>query len=141
MAEDVIQLFVVCNLRVHGFMQLQCNVGIFGGVFGSRFYRNLVDPDLLGTLAGNFFKADGFDAKMAFAQGIHAMRFMRFEHVGLQQRVVRDAVQGNAVVIKMGGLTRKFNFYNLFKILAGLPATVVPAVTFFVTTAPAPMIA
>ena len=35
---------------------------------------------------------------MPFAQGIHAVAFVRFKHIGLQQGIVGNTVDGNAMI-------------------------------------------
>ncbi len=79
-------------------MQLQRDVGILGGIGRGGLQRHLVEADLLRALARHFLVLDGLHAQVAQREAIHVVRAMRFEHVGLEQRVVLDAVQRDLVV-------------------------------------------
>ena len=98
MAVDEVQLAVGRHLRVHSMVQLQSDVGVFCGILGGGFHRHLVKGHLLGPFAGHLFKADWFKAQMPLAQGIHAVAFVRLKHIRLQQSIVGDAVDGNAMI-------------------------------------------
>ena len=73
-------------------MQLQGDISIFCGIFARLFDGHLVKTDLLGTFAVNGFEGNRVDAKMAFAEFIHAVAFMALEHIRLEQGIVGDAL-------------------------------------------------
>ncbi len=88
---DKAQFVVVLHKRRHGLVQLQGNIRVLRGVFGSLLNRYLIKPYLFSALASDFFKRNRLDAKMALAQVIHAVIHVRFEHIRLQQRVMHHA--------------------------------------------------
>ena len=92
------------NLRIQGVMQLQGDVGIFGGILGGRFNRHLIEANLLRPLAGDFFKADRLHAKMALGKAVHVVRTMTLQHIRLQQRVVLYTGEMHAVIGKDVGV-------------------------------------
>ena len=55
----------------------------------ARVEIDLVEADLLCALARDFVVGDGLDAEMAQREVVHVVRLVAFQHVGLQQRVVR----------------------------------------------------
>ena len=54
--------------------------------------------DAVRALAGDFVVGDRLHVEMPPREAVHVVRLVRFEHVRLQQRVVRDAAQREAVV-------------------------------------------
>ena len=98
LAIDSGELRIAFDPWVKGAMQLQRDVGIFGGVFGRALDRNLVETDLAHTFAADFHEGNGFHAEMTLGHVIHVMRLVAFDHVRLQQRIVRDARQPDAVI-------------------------------------------
>ena len=79
-------------------MQAQGDVGVLGGVVGGAVDRDLVEADLLGALAADIRIGDRREAQVALGERVHVVRAVGFQHVGLQQGVVGDAAQGDAVV-------------------------------------------
>ena len=79
-------------------MQLQCDVGIFGGIVRGGSDIHLVEADLFRALARHVGEADGLHMEMAQREVVHVVRLVAFQHVGLQQRVVVYAGQRDAVV-------------------------------------------
>ena len=60
--------------------------------------RHLVEADLRRALAGDVGVADRLDVEVPPREVVHVVRLVRLEHVRLEQRVVRDAGQRDAVV-------------------------------------------
>ena len=81
-------------------MELQRDIGVLGRIRGGLIQRDLVEVDLLRALAGNFSVGERLDAEMPPREIVHVMRTVRFEHVRLEQRVVRDAGENEAVIGK-----------------------------------------
>ena len=79
-------------------MQPQGDVGILGGILGGAIDRHFGEADLLGALAANFGVGDRRDVEMAARERIHVARAVALQHVGLEQRVVGDTAEPNAVV-------------------------------------------
>ena len=79
-------------------MQAQGDVGILGGVTAGAFDVDLIEADLVGALAADIDIFDRRLAQMPCRQGVHVVAFVRFQHIALQQRVVGDAAQIDAVV-------------------------------------------
>ena len=78
-------------------MQAQGHVGVFGGVAAGFVQAHLVEGELLGTLAGNLFEADGLAAQVFQGQGIHVVAGGHgIQYVGFQHGVVGHAAQGDA---------------------------------------------
>ena len=84
--------------RVHVQVQAQRDVRVFGGVGAGTFDIDLIETDLAGALAAHFLVFDRRLAQMPRRQRVHVVAFVRLQHIALQQRVVRDAVQIDAVV-------------------------------------------
>ena len=99
-AVDMQQLAIAFDTRKQRLMQLQCDVGVLGGVFAGALDGHLFEADAVRTLAGHFVVADGFDAQMAIGEAVHIVRQVAFQHVGLQQGIVLDAGEQYAVVGK-----------------------------------------
>ena len=59
---------------------------------------DLVEADLLRALAGDLGVGDRLHVEMAPREVVHVVRPVRLEHVRLEQRVVRDAGERDAVV-------------------------------------------
>ena len=59
---------------------------------------HLVEADLARALARHLVVGDGLDAEMAHGERVHVVRLVALEHVGLEQRVVHDAGEPDAVV-------------------------------------------
>ena len=79
-------------------MQLQRDVGILGRIRGRILDAHLVEADLRRALAGDLGVGDRLHVEMAPREVVHVVRLVRFEHIGLEQRVVRDAGQREAVI-------------------------------------------
>ena len=86
------------DLRLQLPMQLQGDVGVFGGIVAGPRHIDLLEADALGTGASNIVVADGFHAQMPLGQCIHIVPHMRLQHIGLQQRVMRDTGQTHAMI-------------------------------------------
>ena len=93
---DVVELRVRGNRRMERAMQAQRDVGVLGRVFGRAVDGHLLEGDALGALAGHVVVADRLDVQVTPREVVHVVRLVRFEHVGLEQRVVRDAAQREA---------------------------------------------
>ena len=76
------------------------------------FQRHLVETDLFGALAGHFLEGDGLDPQMAHRQVVHVVLTVAFQYIGLQQGIVRDAVEFDAMVGQ--------NVFVVFEVLADL---------------------
>ena len=86
-----VQLFIARDVRVERFVQAQGDVRIFRCVVARGFHGDLIEADLLRALARDFFVADGLVVEMAVGERIHAVRLVRFQHIGLEQGVVGNA--------------------------------------------------
>ncbi len=79
-------------------MQLQSDVGVFRRIFCRGLQIDLIEADLFRPLAHYIGVADGSQSQMTQGKIAHLVRLVRFEHIGLQQRVFGNATQGDAVV-------------------------------------------
>ncbi len=94
----VLQPGLGLHLRIQALVHAQGDVGILGGILGGALHAHLLEADALRALAGDLVIADRFEMQMAFGERAQVVAQMRFEHVGLEQRVVRHAAQLNAVI-------------------------------------------
>ncbi len=95
---DVVELGIGGDPRIQELVQLQRDVGILGRV-GSRVVdAHLIEADLLRALAGHLRVGDRLDVQVPPREVVHVVRPMRLEHVRLEQRVVRDAREDEAVI-------------------------------------------
>ena len=78
-------------------MQAKRDVGIFRRILGSAFDVHLIKIYPAGSLARDLIITDSLDAEMPQCKVIHIMRAMGFEHIGLEQRVMNDTVQGDTI--------------------------------------------
>ena len=95
---DVEQLRIGLDARIQHGVQMQGDIGVFGGIA-----RGLLDIDLLETnlgraLACDLLVGDGSTIQVALGQRVHAMGSMGLEHIRLQQGVMFDAAHRDAVV-------------------------------------------
>ena len=83
-------------------MQAKAQIGIFCAVFRGLFDSHLIKADLAGPFAAQVFIGDGFEPQMAprqLAEVVAANAVLTgFKHIGLEQGVVRDAGQCDAVI-------------------------------------------
>ena len=79
-------------------MQLQRDIGILRRVFGCAVHRYLLEADARRALAGDLVVGDGLHAEMALGEAVHVVRVMALQHIGLEQRIVRDALQRDAMI-------------------------------------------
>ena len=101
-AIDAAETFVGGDLWVHALMQTQAEVGVFRAVFGGERNIDLVEADLVYALAaqilvGDRLKTEVAPRELAEIMAAHA-GLSGFEHIGLQQGVVSDAGERDAVV-------------------------------------------
>ena len=79
-------------------MQLQRDVGIFGGIGRGRFQIDLVECQLLGAFAGNVLVMNRLLAEVLACHRIHVMtRGDAVEHVGFEHRIEGHAAQRDVV--------------------------------------------
>ena len=97
-AVDFDELGVAFYLRIERVMQLQRNVGVFRRIIRGALDRYLVETDLARSLAAHLDVRERLYAQMARGEVIHIVRLMTFQHVRLQQRIVRDPVETDSVV-------------------------------------------
>ena len=95
---DRAQLLVRLDVRPQRVMQRQRDLGILGGVLGGAIERDLVETQLVRTLAADLGERDGLAPEVAFGQRVHVVAAMRLDDVGLEQRVVRHAGELQPVV-------------------------------------------
>ena len=95
---DVVELGIGGDARIQAAMELQRDVGVLGRVGRRIGDAHLVELDLLRALAGDLGVGDRLDVQVAPREIVHVVRTVRLEHVGLQQRVVRDAAKHETVV-------------------------------------------
>ena len=105
-------------------MQLQRDVGIFGGIVRGGVEIHLVEAKLFRALPRYFAKADGLHIEMAQRQVVHIVWLVALEHIGLQQRVLINTCQRNAVIGE--------NMHVVFEVLPELvvPRTFQPGLEF-----------
>ena len=94
----VFQPRVGLHLGIQALVQAQRHIGVLGRVLGGALHAHLFEADALRALAGDFVVADGGQVQMAFGERAQVVAQMRFEHVGLEQGVVRHAAKPNAVI-------------------------------------------
>ena len=98
-AEHLWQSAFVFQFRPQALVQAQGNVCIFSGVGAGFFQPYLIEGELLGALAGDFFKADGLVAQVLERQGVHVVAGGNgIEYVGFQHGVEGHAAQGDTRV-------------------------------------------
>ena len=97
-AIHMLQALLRGDLRRQVLMQLQRDVGIFGGIVRGGVDIHLVEADLFRALARHFGEADGLHVEMAQREVVHVVRLVAFQHVGLQQRVVVYTRKPDAVI-------------------------------------------
>ncbi len=90
---DVVELRVRGNRRMERAMQAQRHVGVLGGVFRRAVDGHLLERNALGALAGHVVVADRRQVQVTPREIVHVVRLVRLDHVGFEQRVVRDAAQ------------------------------------------------
>ncbi len=95
---DAAEAGLVGELRMQHVMHAQRDVGVLGGIGCGAFDIDLVEADLLGTLAAQVFIGNGVEAKVAAAQLAEVVALVGFDDVALQHGVVGDANQRNAMV-------------------------------------------
>ena len=86
------------QLRPECQMHIQRLVGVFARIFSRLGHIDLIESDLVHALAAQVFKADAGTPHVAQRQAAQPVRFVHFQHVALQQGVVRVALHLNAVV-------------------------------------------
>ena len=86
------------QLRREKLVQLQRDVGILRRIPGRGVEIDLVETDLLGALADHVRIGNGLQPEMAHHHVLQVVRLVRLQHVGLQQRILGDARQRDAVV-------------------------------------------
>ncbi len=97
-AVDVGEALVRFDVRQHRPVQAQRDVGILGRVLGGAAQFDLVEADLVDALAAHVDKRNRRVAQVAHGHRVHVVRLVRLEYIRLQQRVVHDALQGDAMV-------------------------------------------
>src|SRR5665213_1836624 len=97
-AVDVRELGIALDRRQEMMVQAQRDVGILARIIGGVLHRHLVESDLRRTLAGDIRIRDRLPVEVPPREVVHVVRLVRLEHVRLQQRVVRDAGELDAVV-------------------------------------------
>ena len=86
------------DLLVENAVQLQRDIDILTRILRRLVDRDLVETDVSRALAGDVGVADRLHTEMAPGETVHIVRPLRLEHVGLQQCVVSNAGQRDAVV-------------------------------------------
>ena len=94
---DIAQGGVVLQPGPQPLVQLQCHVGVLGGVGPGLLQRHLVEGELGLALAGHVGELDGAVAEMILGQRVHVVAACRVEHVGLKHGVVGDAAYRDAM--------------------------------------------
>ncbi|MNQ43593.1 hypothetical protein D3C85_573280 [compost metagenome] len=95
---DAVQAFVGRHHRAQHAVQLQGEVGVFGGVMPRLVHRHLVETDLLGALAAQVLVRHAATAQIALGQVVEPHAAMRLQHIGLKHRVVGNARKLDAFV-------------------------------------------
>ncbi len=96
----IAQLVALFHLRPHRLMQLQGHIRIFGRIFGRTLDRHFIETDLRHPLAAHILIRDRLAVQMAQRKTVHVMALVRLENIRLQQRVMRNAAQRDAVIRK-----------------------------------------
>ncbi len=79
-------------------MQCERHLGILGGVIGGPVERHFIETQLVRAFAADLRVRQGPAAQVSLGKRVHVVIAMRLQHVGLEQRVMGDADQPNAVV-------------------------------------------
>ena len=97
-AVDEVQLLVLLDLREQQLVQGEDAVGLAGRVLGGARDVHRGERNARGALAGDLVVAEQRPAAMALRERAEVVALVDFEHVGLEQRVVRAAGEPHAVV-------------------------------------------
>src|SRR6266571_2815698 len=81
-------------------VDLQCDVGVLGGVRRRPRDIDLLEGNALYAGAGHLVVGEGLHAEMAGGKAVHVVTRVALQHVGLEQGVVGDAPQCDAVIGK-----------------------------------------
>ena len=93
------EFFLFAQTRPEQLVQAQGHVGVFGCIRHCGFQRHLVEGQLFLALAGDVCKLDVGMGEIFLTQGIQIMTTGgTVQQVGLQHRIVGDALQVDAVV-------------------------------------------
>ncbi len=94
------------QLGLEQLVQAQGDVGVFGGVGAGLFQSDLVEGQLLGTLAGDVGELDGGVVQVLEGQAVHVVpRRGGVEHVGFEHGVEGHAANLNAVFLHAANRT------------------------------------
>ena len=81
-------------------MQAQGNIRIFSSIHSCPLNFHLIKSNTFCALPGYVIITDGLNRQMPARQTIQIMRQMRFQHIRLQQCIVRNAVQHDSMIGK-----------------------------------------
>jgi len=92
-AVDAVEPGIGCDLRMQATVELQRHVGVFRCILGRALDRHLLEGNPACALSRHFVVGKRLEVEVAFGEIVHVVRLVAFQHVRLQQRVVRDAAK------------------------------------------------
>ena len=79
-------------------IELQCDVGILGGIFLDQFHRHLAHRLLLTAFANQFLDGNGDVVKVDLGEVVHVVALLGFDEVMRQHGVKELSSHANAVL-------------------------------------------
>ena len=89
---------MLAHARPQHLVQRQRHFGVLGRVLGRPFDADLVEADLARALAAHLLVRERAASQVPLGQRLHVVPSMGLQHIRLQQRVVLDALQRDAVI-------------------------------------------
>ncbi len=99
-AVDVEELFCGLQFRIERMVDPEREIGVLGSVGRGPRDIDLLEGNAPDAGALHLVVSEGFQSEMTGSEAVHVVARVALQHVGLEQRVVRDAPQDNAVVGK-----------------------------------------
>ena len=95
---DAPQGFLGGDARMQRRVHRERAIGILGRVLGRALHAHRRERDARRALAGDLVVGDRLPAEVALRERVEVVPLVHLEHVGFEQRVVRDAGERDAVV-------------------------------------------
>ena len=95
---DVAQLRHRFDARPQRLVQAERDLGVLGRILGRAVERHVVEADLARPLAADLRVRERAPAQVPLRQRVHVVAAVRLQHIALQQRVMHDPGQPDAVI-------------------------------------------